>query len=49
LLGDGQLSVLWLFVPCLLLRAVNALLLRTFFNPDEYWQSLEVAHHAVFG
>ncbi|KAI9330015.1 Alg9-like mannosyltransferase family-domain-containing protein [Zopfochytrium polystomum] len=21
----------------------------TFFSPDEYWQSLEVAHHAVFG
>jgi hypothetical protein len=31
------------------LRAVNVIALRTFFNPDEYWQSLEVAHRLVFG
>jgi GPI mannosyltransferase 3 len=22
---------------------------RTYFNPDEYWQGPEVAHHLVFG
>mmetsp|Transcript_4377 Transcript_4377/g.10830 ORF Transcript_4377/g.10830 Transcript_4377/m.10830 type:complete len:548 (+) Transcript_4377:133-1776(+) len=46
---DGQISLLRLFAPLLLFRVLNALLIRTFFNPDEYWQSLEVAHHAVFG
>ncbi|KAI0723981.1 Alg9-like mannosyltransferase family-domain-containing protein [Cerioporus squamosus] len=30
-------------------RVVIALATRTFFQPDEYYQSLEVAHHAVFG
>ncbi|KAF0913032.1 hypothetical protein E2562_019806 [Oryza meyeriana var. granulata] len=30
-------------------RAANALLVRTYFNPDEYWQCLEVAHRIVFG
>ena len=31
------------------LRVCIALATRTFFQPDEYFQSLEVAHHAVFG
>lgn len=30
-------------------RVVVALLTRTFFQPDEYFQSLEPAHVAVFG
>ncbi|CAN6271138.1 unnamed protein product [Urochloa humidicola] len=30
-------------------RAVNALLVRTYFNPDEHWQCLEVAHRIAFG
>ena len=30
-------------------RVVIALATCTFFQPDEYFQSLEVAHHAVFG
>lgn len=30
-------------------RVGIALATRTFFQPDEYFQSLEVAHHAVFG
>ena len=33
----------------LVFRLVNALLVRTYFNPDEYWQSLEIAHRLVFG
>eukprot|EP00971_Amphidinium_carterae_P301731 5994383-Amphidinium_carterae.1 len=32
-----------------LFRVVNALLLTTYFQPDEQWQSLEVAHKWVFG
>lgn len=30
-------------------RIVNALLCTTFFQPDEFFQSLEVAHRLVFG
>ena len=30
-------------------RVFIALATSTFFQPDEYFQSLEVAHHAVFG
>ena len=33
----------------LLVRLINASWLQTFFQPDEYFQSLEVAHHLVFG
>ncbi|PLW47056.1 hypothetical protein PCASD_03938 [Puccinia coronata f. sp. avenae] len=32
-----------------LLRVGNALLCQTFFQPDEYYQSLEQAHRIVFG
>lgn len=31
------------------LRVLMALNTRTFFQPDEFFQSLEVAHHTVFG
>ncbi|PHJ15274.1 mannosyltransferase [Cystoisospora suis] len=30
-------------------RIFNGLVLRTAFNPDEHWQSSEVAHHLLFG
>lgn len=30
-------------------RVFIALFTRTFFQPDEYFQSLELAHHLVFG
>ncbi|KAF5380866.1 hypothetical protein D9615_004140 [Tricholomella constricta] len=33
----------------LAVRVLIALCTRTFFQPDEYFQSLEPAHHAVFG
>ncbi|KAJ1180814.1 hypothetical protein NDU88_006030 [Pleurodeles waltl] len=29
-------------------RIINCFLVQTSFVPDEYWQSLEVAHHMVF-
>ena len=33
----------------LLVRTAIALATRTVFQPDEYFQALEPAHHAVFG
>lgn len=30
-------------------RVINSLIVVTYFNPDEYWQSIEVAHSIVFG
>ena len=33
----------------LIIRVLVALCTRTFFQPDEYFQSLEPAHHLVFG
>ncbi|CAG8731087.1 13989_t:CDS:2, partial [Cetraspora pellucida] len=33
----------------ILFRLFNALITKTFFSPDEYWQSVEVAHYMVFG
>lgn len=38
-----------LFLGLLAFRISNALLIQTSFVPDEYWQSLEVAHNMVFG
>ncbi|KAJ4836222.1 hypothetical protein Tsubulata_025597, partial [Turnera subulata] len=37
------------FALCLAFRIANSLLIQTYFNPDEHWQSLEVAHRIVFG
>ncbi|KAL5548873.1 hypothetical protein UlMin_004104 [Ulmus minor] len=34
---------------CLAFRLANALLVQTYFNPDEHWQALEVAHRIAFG
>ncbi|KZT26559.1 glycosyltransferase family 22 protein [Neolentinus lepideus HHB14362 ss-1] len=36
-------------VVAILVRLFIALSTKTFFQPDEYFQSLEVAHHLVFG
>ncbi|KAK7488449.1 hypothetical protein BaRGS_00020234 [Batillaria attramentaria] len=36
------------FLGLLVIRLVNAMLIQTFFVPDEFWQSLEVAHKMVF-
>ena len=37
--------IVWL----LAIRVANALLVKTFFQPDEYYQSLEPAWHIAFG
>ena len=40
----------WSLIGLLLLfRTLNAVLSYTAFVPDEYWQSMEVAHSMVFG
>jgi hypothetical protein len=44
--GDAALHV---FALLLTLRIVNALTLRTFFQPDEFFQSLEPAWQLAFG
>ncbi|KAJ3081036.1 hypothetical protein HK102_002625 [Quaeritorhiza haematococci] len=38
-----------LFIPIFLFRCYNAMAVKTYFDPDEYWQSQEVAHEVVFG
>lgn len=51
--SDDSIIQFWternVFISCLLFRSVNALLIHTYFNPDEHWQALEVAHRVVFG
>ncbi|XP_028926574.1 GPI mannosyltransferase 3 [Ornithorhynchus anatinus] len=42
----GENTYLVLFT--ISLRVINCFLVQTSFVPDEYWQSLEVAHHMVF-
>ena len=42
-------SEITLFLGLLTFRAINALMIQTSFVPDEYWQSLEVAHNMAFG
>ena len=34
---------------CLIFRAFNAVVVRTFFNADEFWQGPEIAHKIVYG
>jgi len=38
-----------LFWSLMAFRMLNALIMQTSFVPDEYWQSMEVAHNMVFG
>ncbi|KAI0531492.1 hypothetical protein KFK09_001048 [Dendrobium nobile] len=52
--GEGPYYALFslekkIFSFCLAFRALNSLLVQTYFNPDEHWQALEVAHQMVFG
>ncbi|ODQ54917.1 hypothetical protein SAICODRAFT_64193 [Saitoella complicata NRRL Y-17804] len=47
--GDIPWNTSTVFLGLLVLRILNALTIKTFFQPDEYYQSLEVAHKIVFG
>ena len=42
-------DALLIFIACAVFRVFNAFAVRTYFNADEFWQSLEVAHRMVFG
>ncbi|KAL8556966.1 hypothetical protein ACS0TY_004442 [Phlomoides rotata] len=42
-------SLFEVFLLCLVTRITNSLLVQTYFNPDEHWQALEVAHRITFG
>lgn len=44
---DALPSSIWALV--IAFRVFNALSVTTFFQPDEFFQSLEVAHNFVFG
>ncbi|TPX62035.1 hypothetical protein SpCBS45565_g07106 [Spizellomyces sp. 'palustris'] len=49
--GPSPRALLKLYLLLFCYRAANALFVRTYYDPDEYWQALEVAHklsHAFF-
>nr|KAF6486504.1 phosphatidylinositol glycan anchor biosynthesis class B [Rousettus aegyptiacus] len=46
--GDHLGENIYLVLFTIALRLCNCFLVQTSFVPDEYWQSLEVAHHMVF-
>lgn len=46
---NERLSLTLIFILILSFRLCVALYTDTFFQPDEFFQSLEVAHRAVFG
>ncbi|KAH6794413.1 Alg9-like mannosyltransferase family [Perilla frutescens var. hirtella] len=48
-LKNSSLSLHRIFLLCLVTRIINSLLVQTYFNPDEHWQALEVAHRITFG
>lgn len=49
-ISSAAASCSWrLFAVLVVFRMGSAVLSQTAFVPDEYWQSLEVAHHMVFG
>lgn len=41
-------SSLGVFPLLAVFRLCSALLVQTYFNPDEYWQGPEIAHRLVF-
>lgn len=46
---ESKKHLFQLIAPIFLFRLLNAFLCRTFFQPDEYYQSLEIAHTIVYG
>lgn len=48
-LKDMKLRDNVVFQFILSIRLTSVVLVQTFYVPDEYWQSLEVAHKLVFG
>lgn len=38
-----------IWIGLVVLRIFNAMIVQTYFDPDEYWQTIEVSHHRAFG
>ncbi|KAL9188620.1 hypothetical protein ACHAXT_006998 [Thalassiosira profunda] len=47
--ANSTRQILWLFAWICAYRLANAWMIRTQFDPDEYWQTLEPAYCLVFG
>ncbi|KAL3794326.1 hypothetical protein ACHAW5_009886 [Stephanodiscus triporus] len=47
--GINAGQIIWLFFWISVYRLINAWVIRTQFDPDEYWQTLEPAYCLVFG
>ncbi|GJX62428.1 GPI mannosyltransferase 3 [Tanacetum coccineum] len=47
--GASQFSSWKILLICIVFRMANSLFVQTYFNPDEHWQALEVAHRVTFG
>ncbi|CAG8510353.1 8863_t:CDS:2 [Cetraspora pellucida] len=50
---DGKIHTIFnnknlLLSSLILFRLFNAFITKTFFSPDEYWQSVEVAHYMIY-
>lgn len=43
------MRLLYVFALILAVRLASVFIVQTYFVPDEYWQSLEVAHKLTFG
>ena len=41
-----SVNLIYLFV--ILYRIFNSLVVKSFFSPDEYWQSIEIAHKLTY-
>lgn len=39
----------YIIAACIFIRVASCILVRTSFYPDEFWQSMEVAHRMVYG
>ncbi|KAJ3273333.1 hypothetical protein HDV01_004550 [Terramyces sp. JEL0728] len=46
---NSNMNILKIYFMLFIFRFYNVILLKTWFDPDETWQSLEVAHNIVFG
>lgn len=43
------MRLLYAFALILAVRLASVFVVKTYYVPDEYWQSLEVAHKLTFG
>lgn len=47
--SNVKYTLLRMFLVLYIFRVYNGMLVVTWFDPDETWQSLEIAHNVVFG